>query len=292
MDVEFGVADTFEELRPSWKRAEGVEEADALLVKLEGQSRATRPRGLAALAVVRGPAGPEGEGDDESDGDEERDAAADARGDSDDECGRIDGEVGEGGDAFDEESAPPVPGLDDQEQEVVLHRKPEVALRTKEDEDLDAEFAKMMQDSRAGGQPRRPLDLHIPLSLVSDGKSAPEVVSRDGEERIVFQLLTKKNMKTTAKSIAVPADSAIASSSLQADDEAAKEQAELKRKVLGYQTETELQKFHGHQERPVPLLPAYTAAGLALRIWSLVQARRGFVLHSTGIQHKPHQGEN
>ncbi|KAJ1487300.1 hypothetical protein T484DRAFT_1787014 [Baffinella frigidus] len=132
----------------------------------------------------------------------------------------------------------------------------------------------MVQESRAPtSTARRPLDLNIPLNLQTDGKSAPEMVNKDGEDRIVFQLLTKKNltalsmvnkdgedrivfqlltkknMKSSTRAIAVPVDSAIASSSLQADDEAAKEQAEMKRKVLGYQSETELAKFNASQAR-------------------------------------------
>uniref|UniRef100_A0A7S4KVT8 MIF4G domain-containing protein n=1 Tax=Guillardia theta TaxID=55529 RepID=A0A7S4KVT8_GUITH len=245
MDVEFTVSDTFESLRPDLKRLDNVEAADANIARLENDMKMSRLRGLLALEVkpttkdepVESGENEGGESEDE----EEHDRAGE---DSDDNDGeqRVEDDAEED-DAFDykDEQA--------DDEEVVVHWRPQATQRSLEDEAFDAEFQKMLQENRAasGGARRRQLDLGIPFDLTSSDSSSehPKIVKQDGESQVLFKLLTKKGNKPSTKELAVPLDTTIASTSLERGNAMAEDRDELKRKVLGYQAQAD-----GTQQRP------------------------------------------
>jgi len=177
----------------------------------------------------------------ESEDEEEHDRAGEESDENDGEQRAEDD--GEEDDAFDYK--------DDQaeDEEVVVHWRPQATQRSLEDEAFDAEFQKMLQENRAasGGARRRQLDLGIPFDLTSSDRSSehPKIVKQDGESQVLFKLLTKKGNKPSTKELAVPLETTIASTSLERGNAMAEDRDELKRKVLGYQAQAD-----GTQQRP------------------------------------------
>ncbi|EJD02975.1 transcription factor [Fomitiporia mediterranea MF3/22] len=234
MEVEFMLEDTLEALRPKMNKLKDFEEAAHAVDELFTQILHTNVN--------------DAEGEDsgeESDEDREGDDRVGSEEDEDDDQTVSESMTNE---------RPPSPDT------LVLLNAPENLGPTDEDENEFAkELAKMVTDSAAEA---RKVDKRTAQALWDsatmpsgfrkkkyDNSDEDGDVSDDGEsenqETMKFVVLTKKGNKQQAKKIAIPANTALAAQTRNAQLQDKVEQQHLKKLVLDYEQREEVEEFKG-----------------------------------------------
>ncbi|KAL1915546.1 uncharacterized protein VTP21DRAFT_6670 [Calcarisporiella thermophila] len=217
MDVEFMVAETFSQLRPNTRMFESFDEAAEAVDRMFLEQLKKNSNGVKF-----------------EDGFESE--ASESTNDSEDEESEHEGEDREEEKVHEiEESAMEV----DQDEDVVVLKNQEERIQ-EVDAQFDLEFSKLMAESLESRRHERKmatLDVPIPMRLQDRGK----VQLPDQESgRVTFTLLTKKGNKQQAKTLELPANSALAVSTRIKQEAQREEQQHLKKLVLNYEEREEV----------------------------------------------------
>ena len=197
VDTEIAVYDTLELLRPRLSLFETLEEATLAVEELYKKEQARQPQQQAQQNSAEGENTPVDAADDSSDG-------SDDDGSDDDKSGGSDGSDGEG-----DEQEQDMNAVDDADADnlVFLAEEDDYIEPDPEDDEFVAEYERMMQaeskkvrlDAASIGK----LDVAIPMHLKGMAPQSFEAEG-DGQQRMVYTLLTKKGGKTNAQELAIP----------------------------------------------------------------------------------------
>ncbi|KAJ3285377.1 hypothetical protein HK104_009522, partial [Borealophlyctis nickersoniae] len=229
MDIDFLVAETFELLRPKLPMLASYEQAVEEVNRIAKEQMEAVQNGTNANGME------ENEDSEDDEDDEDGEGGGKQRRQNGREDGASDDEENgarDGTEQNDEEEGTMLVNPD--EDAVVVHVH-EDTFDDGDDEDFEAEFSRLMQESiESRKNERKPamFDVAIPHRSRSAGAT-----SGDEEEsgQVSFTLLTKKGSKQQTKTMALPADSAFVRSSRSKQEAEQEEKLQLKKLVLNYE---------------------------------------------------------
>ncbi|ODQ55597.1 ARM repeat-containing protein [Saitoella complicata NRRL Y-17804] len=225
MDVEFGVQDAFQLIRPDFKVHTSLEEAAKELDEIV--ARQMPQRAAEAKPEEVDVESDEGESEDEDEEGIDVEEELEAEEDKEAEVESDDDEDSEDEEESDEE----------EEVDVVVRRQREVD--PEEEAEFEREFAKMMSESLETRKFERKQVFDVPLPVkrhVPQHAATAEPASTPAAPNgLAFTFLTKRGNKQQLRPLAVPEDSALAIATKNKQEAERAEQQKIKSLVLNYE---------------------------------------------------------